>query len=367
MPLSYSDYLRLEPLLTLQTGFGATEGQLAPHELLFIIVHQVDELWFKLTLHELEQVRDLFARERVDETEVARATASLRRIVKTFELAAAHFALMETMSPRDFLDFRAKLGPASGFQSPQFREIEIVMGLPEAARVRLGNEKSVMEALAPKAGMSGWAAERVRRREGGITLKSALDQWLHRTPIDGSSPGDPDDARRVDAFLDAYLACHAREVDASLALARAGGLANSENVEQLVAQYEAEKQQAALFLRTGDDVRSDPVRRRIRAAAIFIESYRELPLLAWPRELLDLIVQLEQSFLVFRQRHARMVERMIGRRVGTGGSDGVQYLDATALQYRVFEELWKVRRLLVRQGAVPPLANAASYGFRAAP
>ena len=130
------------------------------------------------------------------------------------------------------------------------------------------------------------------------------------------------------------------------------------------ALYAAEKEAARQFLRDGPEVRADPLRRRVRAAALFLELYRELPLLSWPREVLDLVVQLEQAFLIFRQRHARMVERMIGRRVGTGGSDGVHYLDTTALQYRVFDDLWKVRRLLVPRGAAPPLAHAALYDFR---
>ena len=61
------------------------------------------------------------------------------------------------------------------------------------------------------------------------------------------------------------------------------------------------------------------------AAALFVETYRELPLLAWPREVLDSLVELEQQFVVFRQRHARMAERVIGRRAGTGGTAGVAY------------------------------------------
>jgi tryptophan 2,3-dioxygenase len=97
---------------------------------------------------------------------------------------------------------------------------------------------------------------------------------------------------------------------------------------------------------------------------LFIETYRELPLLAWPRELLDALVELEQRFVIFRQRHARMVERIIGRRVGTGGSSGVDYLDTTALRYRVFRDLWAIRTLQVRRAAAPELENAAFYDFR---
>jgi tryptophan 2,3-dioxygenase len=104
---------------------------------------------------------------------------------------------------------------------------------------------------------------------------------------------------------------------------------------------------------------------RVRAALVFIESYRELPLLTWPREVLDGIVALEQASLIFRQRHARMVERVIGRRTGTGGSAGVDYLDQTALQYRVFRDVWAVRTLLIQKSALPPLQNAHVYGFAA--
>jgi tryptophan 2,3-dioxygenase len=101
----------------------------------------------------------------------------------------------------------------------------------------------------------------------------------------------------------------------------------------------------------------------MRAAMLFIETYRELPLLAWPREVLDGLVELEQLFVIFRQRHARMVERVIGRRTGTGGSSGVDYLDATT-KYRIFRDLWAIRTLQIRREAAPALTDAAFYGFR---
>ena len=97
---------------------------------------------------------------------------------------------------------------------------------------------------------------------------------------------------------------------------------------------------------------------------MFIETYRELPLLAWPREILDALVELEQLFVVWRQRHARMVERVIGRRTGTGGSAGVDYLDQTALAYRVFEDLWTVRTLQIPREAAPALEHRSFYEFK---
>ena len=101
---------------------------------------------------------------------------------------------------------------------------------------------------------------------------------------------------------------------------------------------------------------------RHRAGLLFIESYRELPLLSWPRRLIDSFVDLEQSMLLFRSHHARMVERMIGRRMGTGGSSGVDYLDATT-KYRMFVDLWAVRTLLVKRDALPDIDDVAFYGF----
>ena len=102
--------------------------------------------------------------------------------------------------------------------------------------------------------------------------------------------------------------------------------------------------------------------RRIRVSLLFIESYQDLPLLAWPRLLLDKVAELEESLVLFRTHHARMVERIIGRRVGTGGSSGVDYLDETA-KYRIFPELWIVRAMVLPRTNVPELLMPEVYGF----
>ena len=101
---------------------------------------------------------------------------------------------------------------------------------------------------------------------------------------------------------------------------------------------------------------------RARAGLLFIESYRDFPLLTWPRALVDAVVELEESMVKWRHAHARMVERIIGRRVGTGGSSGVDYLDGTA-KYRIFTDLWAVRTVLVRPDLRPKLENPEFYGF----
>jgi len=115
------------------------------------------------------------------------------------------------------------------------------------------------------------------------------------------------------------------------------------------------------FFATDVDPSQRDRRKRIRAALLFISSYGYvLPSLAWHRVLLETIVEIEEGFVLFRSHHARMVERIIGRRIGTGGSSGVAYLDSTT-QYRVFTELWTVRANLVATQALPSLQNPSFY------
>jgi tryptophan 2,3-dioxygenase len=362
---SYWDYLRVEDLLALQGGVEGDESQLSNHEVLFIVVHQVYELWFKLVLRELTTARDLMHQNPVPDERLSRAAASIRRVREILDHCVSHFRVMETLSTRDFLDFRDKLLPASGFQSAQMRELEILLGLKDEKRVHLGWEGSYMAALQSHDGSPSPALARVERRKADTpSLRAAVDEWLYRTPIRGSSPDDDGDASVVDAFIADFLAAHRKELDGTLGLAARQARSDEER-ERLAQRYEQTADAARAFLQADDAGEADRRRRsRIRAALVFIESYRALPLLSWPREVVDQIVALEQAFVMFRQRHARMVEREIGRRVGTGGSAGVDYLDETALRYRIFEDFWAVRTILVRRDAVPDLAEGEFYGFR---
>ena len=365
-PTPYWDYIRVEPLLALQSGIGAREAELTNDEVMFIVVHQIDELWFKLVLREMVSVRDLFARPSVPEQALASAVRGIRRMETILHQLSAHFALMETMTTRDYLAFRDKLTGASGFQSAQMREIEILTGLPDAERVPMGPQGSYQKALEEHDGSESPALRRVRARlQDRPTLRDAVLEWLHRTPIQGSVPSQPDDAARVAAFAEAYLAAHRRSVERALEGARAQALAEAD-VRRLEERARAEIEYARAYLLANEEPPTSRARAsRIRCALVFIESYRELPLLAWPREILDGLTSFEQAFVIFRQRHARMVERMIGRRTGTGGSSGVDYLDGTALKYRIFREQWAVRTLLVRAQDLPPLESPERYGFAA--
>ncbi len=360
----YWDYIKIEELLALQGGIEATDDGLSDDEVMFIVVHQIDELWFKLAIRGLVRVRDLFAQDKVQEQALASAVRGIRRCALLFEQVARHFALMETMTTRDYLGFRDKLTPASGFQSAQLREIEILMGLKIEERIPLGHDYDYLRALKYPDGRDSPASRRVEARLGDMpTLHAAMGEWLYRTPIQGSTPEQPGDEAVVEGFLENYLTAQAGELEIAreLAVAAAAGQADGARLEQ---RYKQEMVNARAFL-MADDASPEQRRRwcRIRAALLFIESYRELPLLAWPREVLDATVELEQAFVIFRQRHARMVERVVGRRTGTGGSAGVDYLDQTALKYRIFRDVWAVRTLLIQKTALPPLERPEAYGF----
>jgi tryptophan 2,3-dioxygenase len=119
--LSYGNYLMVAELLDLQQGLSEEHD-----ELLFIVAHQVYELWFKVVLDELEATR-----QRIDADDIFFGRHHLRRVHVIERLLIEQIEVLETMSPQDFLAFRSQLAPASGFQSVQFREIEFLSGLKE--------------------------------------------------------------------------------------------------------------------------------------------------------------------------------------------------------------------------------------------
>lgn len=361
--MNYWDHIKVEELLALQGGFDGDESTLANDEVLFIVVHQVYELWFKLVLRELTAARDIFRKNPVPIVDLDLAMRSFKRVVTIFEQAVQHFQVMETLTTRDYLEFRDRLMPASGFQSAQLREIEIVLGLDDALRIPLGREGSYKEALKSADGSPSPATRRVEARiKSGPSLRDAVYEWLARTPIDGEAT-----LEAADRFLTKFIEAHRGEIRNRIEIAQRQSL-SPEDVDRLRARYEAEIVNAAAFLRGEDEPGASPDRRaflrRVRAALVFLESYRELPKLTLPREVVESLFEMEQAMLIWRQRHARMVERVIGRRTGTGGSAGVDYLDQTALRYRIFNDLWGVRSLLLRKTTLPPLEHEGHYQFR---
>ena len=308
MSPTYSEYLRLEELLKLQTGVEGETRNISNDELHFILVHQNFELWFKLVINELTCTRNILSSDYVEETKLPQAVHHMERVIETFKLMSQQWRVMETLEPQDFLNFRDELGTASGFESFQMREMESLMG-------------------------SKWIdGKLVGKPETSNSLYDVTCDWLERTPIQGSVYGSTNDEKNVDDFIADYLLAHKK-------------------------LYPDTNKDAVNFFEEESSL------RRRRAGLVFIESYRELPLLAWPRKLISTLIELEQSMILWRTSHARMVERMIGRRIGTGGSSGVDYLDMTT-KYRVFVDLWAVRSILIKKEALPELKNKEFYEFR---
>jgi len=329
-------------------------------------VHQAFELWFKLCLSELRLARDHLSAPRVPEERIPYVVHHLRRVTAILEHAVDQFRVMETLTPQDFLSFRDKLIPSSGFQSFQLREIEIVLGLEDSQRLRYAGTDPLEHirklSQGSDAGKLAWA--HVERARNETTLRSALREWLYRTPVQGSGPGDAADSAVVVRFLAGYFAAlqaENRNKEQRLIAALVPSLGTEP--DSIRRQLGEGEERARQFLMAEDIAEPERDRvRRVRAGVLFIESYRELPLLAWPRLLIDSVVELEEQLVLWRTRHARMVERIIGRRIGTGGSSGVDYLDQTA-RYRIFDELWAVRTILLPKDALPPLEHPEVYGF----
>ncbi len=350
---TYWDYLHLPELLNCQ---GGLDDAPSPDELHFIIVHQTYELWFKLVLTQLRLARDHLAVPHVPEERVPFVVHHLGRVNAILRLCVDQFAVMETLPPQDFLDFRDKLMPSSGFQSFQLRELEILLGLTAERRIKYAGTDPIEHIRSQSHSPSGKAvADRLDATMGESSLRDAVVNWLSRTPIMGSSPGDAGDAEVVDRFLADYFARveqHQRDGGEQLVT-----VLNGADEDKIRARVGMAIEGVRGFL-----LPESAAERRARAALVFIESYRHLPLLAWPRLLLDTVVELEEQMLLFRHRHARMAERTIGRRVGSGGSSGVEYPDQT-LAYRIFPELWSVRTCLLPRDRLPPLVGEEKYRF----
>ena len=245
--LSYNEYLKVPELIELQRTLS---DPVSHDELLFIVIHQTYELWFMQILHELDA-----AIKWIDEGRTFRANHSLRGVVSIERILVTQIHILESMAPIGFLEFRAKLNPASGFQSMQFREIEFVSG---------AKDEKILE-----------------------TFKR--DEFAY--------------ARLKERFAQRSLA------DAFWAIIGRGGLAVTTHENRIASTVE---------------ILTHP------------EKHAEL------YNMQDLLIEHDEMIVGWRYNHILMVERMLGMKRGTGGSDGVGYLQTT-LSKKFFPELWEAR------------------------
>jgi tryptophan 2,3-dioxygenase len=343
-PVYYSDYLQLDLLLGSQQLASAADGEPVHDEMLFIIVHQAYELWFKQILWELDEVAKLLAPARVAETAMLRIVARLERITEIQKLLIEQITVLETMTPLDFLEFRNYLIPASGFQSVQFRLIENRMGVRPEDRIKLAGNPYT-------AALSEADRGRVEESEVLPNIFDLVEAWLERTPF--LDHGDFH-------FWDIYQAAvhemleHDRGV-----VATNPNLSEPERESQLKSFGQTFSLYEAVFDETKHKALVSAGERRLshRAfqAALFINLYRDEPALQEPFRLLTLLMDIDQGFTSWRYRHALMTQRMIGRRVGTGGSAGAAYLTRSADRNRVFGDLFQLSTFMIPRSSLPAL------------
>jgi tryptophan 2,3-dioxygenase len=347
---TYWDYLKLDKLLDLQNGLDKDEFQLLPDELHFIIVHQIFELWFKLILSELRLVRDALLASDSPEIPIPAVLRRLDRIARILGSGAQQWEVMETISPQEFLAFRDKLFPASGFQSFQFPEIEVLLGLEEALLATSGNTRSLdhirMMASQCESGAHAWSRiENVRKEK---PLRSALYDWLQRWPIPGVSGGN---STSVDKFLQSYLDAIRKYYSAQERQLMQAPDASRKDIQTRFSESYGHAEEFVLATDTPESERQRV--RRIRAAILYIETYNNPPALNWARMVISSVLDLESALLLWRTRHARVAERVIGRRVGTGGGS-TNYLEQT-LGLRVFTDFWAARTHVLPHHFAPPI------------
>jgi len=175
--IHYHSYLELDKLLGAQVPrSGQFEEKAAHDETLFIIMHQVYELWFKQILHEVNSICDMFRDEMLNEENLNMGVLRLKRISEILELVIKQIFVMETLTPLDFMNFRNYLFPASGFQSIQFRLIETTLGLRDEDRMTYNGHSY-------KIVFSEEQKEQLNKVDEGKSLFELVEDWLERIPF----------------------------------------------------------------------------------------------------------------------------------------------------------------------------------------
>lgn len=324
----YHDYLQLEKILNAQSPESDKINLSAHDEMLFIIIHQAYELWFKQLHHEADSVVAILGKPALNDNspELQTVIHRLNRCVTILRVLVHQIDIMETMTPMDFLDFRDMLRPASGFQSWQFKELEAKLGLK--FENRHGKEYYTSQLRAEH-------VEVIKKAEAGKSLLQLLNNWLERMPLAPSWPSPKGEVEQ--SFWHTYRNVYS------------GSLAEAEK-NNLVAFDE-------IFLSAtkGTDRSLSPAACR---AALFIMLYRGYPLLQLPFQLLNSLLEIDEQLSSWRYRHMNMVHRMIGTRIGTGGSTGKDYLKAAADKHYIFREIAQLNSFLTERRKLPALPPA---------
>ena len=340
----YQDYLGLEKILNCQHLISKEYGKPAHDEMLFIIIHQIYELWFKQILFELDSVLDIFSKDEIQESHIGTAVSRLDRVIEIQKILIDQIHVLETMTPMDFLDFRDFLIPASGFQSVQFRLIENKLGLRKVDRYTYGGTDYHTHLKEPD-------QAKVLASESSQSLFDVVEKWLERTPF--LNWGET-------SFWKEYAQAVADMLAEDRQLIKTNKTLSKTEKEKHLMEYE--KTEASFGVVLNETQHNKLVQERkwrlshkATQAALLILLYRDQPILYNPYHLLTKLVDVDELFTTWRYRHALMVSRMIGRKIGTGGSIGTEYLNKTADKHRVFRDIGELTTFLIPRSALPQL------------
>ena len=346
-PAYYGSYLAVDKLLALQAPLSLIGGKLQAHdEMLFIIVHQTYELWFKQILYELTACCEVLQKPSADDDgpDMNVVVHRLKRIVEIWKLLNQQVDVLETMTPLDFLDFRSSLEGASGFQSTQFRQIEATLGLRMENRFRPDYYKHT-----EIGGFNAADYQTIVEAEKGASLLRLVEQWLERMPFFGDAfwqDWDGEDASGSVSGTPKFWKRYRKLYEASLS-------ARDERAD-LLGKFDE------TFFKSGaGDFSAQSLR-----AALFIMLYRDEPLFRLPFALLHTLIEIDEQLANFRYRHLQMVRRMIGTRIGTGGSSGEQYLQGAVNKNYIYKELAGIITVLIERRNLPQLPARLHQALR---
>ncbi len=344
--LYYHDYLELDKVLDAQHPKSFEPGQSYAHdEMLFVVIHQAFELWFKQILFELDYVLHVFSKEKINDNseDMNLVVHRLQRVQKIMELLNQQVTVLDTMTPLDFLEFRNLLTPASGFQSVQFRLIEATLGLEMQHRHRQDYYKR-----ANQGGFGEADLALINETEGRSSLIRLINRWLERMPFfdiefwSAYQRGN-DQSDTAHPFWNDYRSIYRTGLTEN----EAGKITDFDYVF-LDRPLPVEMQDRSHLLR--GQLSSDAMR-----AALFIMLYRDFPVFQQSFRVLDILIEIDNALAAWRHAHFRMVRRMIGMRVGTGNTTGSGYLEGAATSHYIFRDLAGLSTYLIERRKQPAL------------
>ncbi len=341
----YKDYLSLQNILNSQHPESFENGNTPAHdEMLFIIIHQATELWFKQILFELDYIMDVFNKGKINDNseDLNLVRHRLQRIFKINELLNQQVTILDTMTPLDFLEFRNLLAPSSGFQSVQFRLIEARLGLKLEKRHEAAYYKRTNEG-----GFTIPDYETIDNVENNLTLLQQINQWLERMPFfkDEYWTSFVTEPKQTDLhpFWYTYRKVYSE------------GLVEREKNKLPDFDY--------VFFNKPIEGTTDEQLNVLRSdlspaamkAALFIMLYRDFPMFQTSYQILDALVEIDHAMSNWRHKHFIMVRRMIGMRVGTGNTSGSGYLEGALNKHYVFKDIAGLSTYLIERKKLPQL------------